>query len=328
MKNNLLYVLLAFLFVWCLILTFSLVNLGGKQADSAVINNYEVSGFSTDLSEVVEGVQAGLVNIYVKDGLIPGFVYRNVGPDTNIVTTYSLLNNAKEYSVRQNADLLEKAVLVGGDNDSDVAVLKITSEYRIDPMKRGDSKLLNAGEFLIAAYAKGYELLMNGSKEQFVSRLAGGHTYYLAAFAVDAIRQGSIAINMNGEVVGLGLKDGYLLGINEIAYVADALIESGEVHSYQPGVRGSYVNAMTNYQKAALGLNLDLFTGLYIDTVRPGSFFASVGVESRDVVLKVEDHQILDSADLLYSRYALGLISEITVLRNGEMLVLRVEDHD
>lgn len=324
MKNNLLYVLLTVLFCWCLILSFSLIDLSNKHTDSSIINNYEVSGFSTDLSKAVNEADAGLVRIYVKDGMIPGFIYGSESEEIYIVTAYSLLNNGKEFSVRQNADLLEKAILLGGDYYSDVAVLKMTSKYRIDPLKRGDSSLLKAGEFLIGAYPKGYELLMNGSKEQFVSR----GSYYLSAFAIDDIRPGSIAINMNGEVVGLGLGDGYLLGINEIAYVADSLIDSGKVNCYQPGVRGSYINEMTNYQKVALGLNLDLFTGLYVDVVRPGSLFASAGVEVRDVIVKLDDLEIVDSDDLLNSRYVSRTVNEITVLRNGETVVLKVNNND
>ena len=73
--NRLLYVLIFFLAVWCLFLSSQLSAVSARE-DSAVINQYEVNGFSTDLTKIAEAVRPSIVTISGDNNISSGFVYK------------------------------------------------------------------------------------------------------------------------------------------------------------------------------------------------------------------------------------------------------------
>ena len=72
MKNNrLLYVLIILLTLWCAVLSSEISR--ARQRESAnVVNQYEVDGFSTDLTKVIDEVRPGIVTISADNNILLG----------------------------------------------------------------------------------------------------------------------------------------------------------------------------------------------------------------------------------------------------------------
>ncbi len=100
MKNNrLLYVLIILLTLWCAVLSSEISR--ARQRESAnVVNQYEVDGFSTDLTKVIDEVRPGIVTISADNNILSGFVYRQSGEDVYILTAYHGVANVSSINVR------------------------------------------------------------------------------------------------------------------------------------------------------------------------------------------------------------------------------------
>ncbi len=347
MKNNrLLYLLIIILAIWCALLSLRL-NQAEKKENAAIINQYEVDGFSTDLTKIVDEVRNGVVTIYADGSILSGFVYRQQDDSVYILSAYHGVSNVSSITVRFGTSYSTAGELIGHDVFTDLAVIRIRTPYLIDALKLADASLLKQGEFVISIGTpvsfdlQGSVELSLISKNNFQienSILVDDERY---SYFLNVIQlgnglasgySGSPLINMNGEVVGMTTMStqgvaSFAVTINEARIVADRLISSSEPPARRfLGIKGSYLSDMFNYEKANLNISLDTLNGFYVEKVRENSQAFAAGIRPGDVITKINGIEIGDLNSYLSVVYGQGEGLSYEFMRGGETMIASQPD--
>jgi S1-C subfamily serine protease len=257
---------------------------------------------------------------------------------TNNHVVYAFAHDPASYkiSVIFNDGTKVPANLVGRDPKTDVAVIKVDNVPNLVPAKLGNSDDLTVGEEVVAVGAPLF--LRNTVTQGIVSAL---HRAQRGAppdesddtdTVIDAIQtdasinhgnSGGALINMNSEVIGLnaaGLSGGggsiglnFAIPINEVKFVADALIRDGKITHPVVGVEARTV---TNSKTS----------GVQIAKVVPGGPAERGGLVPNDVVVRVGDRKVTDIDDFTVAirQLKMGEDADVEVVREGRHVVLTV----
>ncbi|MBQ6560294.1 MAG: serine protease [Erysipelotrichaceae bacterium] len=343
MKKNdrFLYLLIALIFIWLLFLSFRPSQ--EENSHDPLINEYNVTGFSTDFTKVVAEDIASIVSINADGTVASGYVYKQDG-DTYILTACHAVSDAQNISVIFDSKYSADAELVGYDPFSDLALLTVEIPFDVSALKLTDAKLLKPGEFVISIgtpvsldYASSVSLGMVSKEILTIDNSITYHdqrsVYYLDVISVSTNLEsgysGCPLINMNGEVAGMIIMKTsddqvFALTANEIQRVADRLIEGEEFQKTQFGVKGTYIKEMPAYEKTNLDLDLEIIAGLYVEKVRENSLAAQASVRPGDVITKINGILIEDLDDFLDAAYFPSEEFSFEVIRNEQSLVLGV----
>jgi len=263
-----------------------------------------------------------------------GFVIDSEG---HIVTNWHVVTGGSQFEVVFSDGVAREAELVGADQVSDLAVVKVEGDIpAILPL--GDSDAVLAGEPVLAI---GSPLgnFQNTVTQGIVSALNRDFPFAQSSqynnliqhdAAINPGNSGGPLVNFRGEVIGvntLGLSvneqgqpiQGLFFAIpsNSVKQVADALIADGEV-AY-PFVGISFQN---NSPAIAAQADLETDQGVFVIEVREGSPADDASIEVGDVILQVGDFEL--NAQTTFSEalfnYAPGDTVELTILRGNETL--------
>ena len=339
MKKIVLLVL-AVLLVWNLILTFKIAQ---KDDDPSYnINETTVDGFSTDLTIAAADVQSMIVKVNTEKGFGSGVIVVTDEKNVYIATNYHVIEGASNIEVILDDFAIYKAELVGYDVKKDVAVLHFTPEYTIEAIAYGDASLLDEGEFVLAIgvsddeFAKTISLgIVSSNNHQVEVNDASGH-YYQAMIQSDANLKegmsGGALINMSGELVGLNTMsaDGLALAIsvNELRLIVNDIIISNAASYLDLGIKAYPLAEMTNYQKLALGFDLQTVSGIYVDEVLSDSIGEKIGLLKGDLITNIGGVNIIDQNRYLEALYNSTGNIVITIQRDGSALELLVNVND
>src|ERR1044072_8103924 len=175
-----------------------------------------------------------------------GFI---VSPDGYILTNAHVVENADEVTVKTTDRREYTAKVVGVDEQTDVALLKIDAK-NLPTVRLGDPDKLRPGEWVVAIGSPfGFENSVTAGIVRATSRaLPGGHytPFIQTDVAVNPGNSGGPLFNLNGEVVGINSQiysrtGGYMgvsfaIPINAASTVKDQLIKSGHVTRSKIGV--------------------------------------------------------------------------------------------
>jgi serine protease Do len=247
----------------------------------------------------------------------------------NIVVT--VLKSGREY----------KAKLVGYDEETDIALLKIEPREDLPVVTLGDSDKVRVGDFAIAI---GNPFGLNGTFTfgtiSAVNRDFAGNVFskYIQTDApINPGNSGGPLVNIFGEVIGintmiisptgqLGVAGnvgiGFAIPINTAKRVVDQLIKKGKV---ERGYIGVSINELDNDTRKQLGIPEDV--GVLVSKVEPGSPADKAGIKQGDIIVAVDGEKISNFNDLL-SRIASklpGEKAEIEVIRDGKRIKFVLE---
>jgi len=347
MKNNkLLYLLIIILTIWCIVLTAFTSN--QKQENSDVINEIEVVGFSTDFTKIVDEYKGSVVSINANGSISTGFIYKQDGSKTYIISAYHGVADATSYLVSFESGYTINATLIGKNIYADIAILQVDIPYEVKPINLGDVTSLNAGEFVISIgtpisleYSGSVELGMISSNlrtiENNITVAEKDINYYLDVIQLSSNLKpgysGSPIINMNGDVVGMVtmcVNDNFNFAItaNEIKIIANKIIMDSELKKYQLGMKCSYISSLPLYERTNLNLPIDINYGLYVNKLMDNSLALLAGVKTGDVILSINDIKINDINDYLSVVYDYSNYFKFDVLRNGEQYTYRIDIND
>ena len=337
MKNNrILIIAIIILTAWCAVLSSELGNVKSKE-DSTIINQYEVNGFSTDFTKIVDEVKPGVVTINADGNILSGFVYRQENDEVYILTAYHGVSNVNNIGVMFGTSYSLTGELIGHDIYTDVALIRITTPYLIEPLKTADASLLEEGEFLLAIgtpssadYSGSVELCMvAGNDLQIDNSIIVNEerlSYYLNVIQLSSNipsgYSGSPLFNMSGEVVGMNTMAAsstvsFAITINEAKIVADQLINQQKVTRKNLGIRGSFIKNMFNYEKSNLNINVETINGIYVQKLKENALAYAAGIRSGDVITKIGSEEISDLNSYLKAMYSVDEIS-FEYVRGGE----------
>lgn len=263
-----------------------------------------------------------------------GFV---ISEDGYVITNNHVVEGADEIQVNLNDRRVFDAEVIGLDEPSDLALLKIAASD-LPFTTFGDSDALRVGEWVLAIGSPfGLEFSAAAGIVSAKGRsMPGRSTYnYMSFIQTDvAINQGNSGgplFNLDGEVIGInsqilsstGGSNGISFSIpsNVALNVVAQLRESGAVERGLLGVRMGEVD----YALAEI-FGLEIPRGSFVQEVQPNSPAAAAGVKDEDIILVFNDHEIDYFTDLPFyvGQYRPGTEAGITVYRGGELKNLTV----
>lgn len=338
MKNNnrLLFLLIIILVIWNIVLTALYSNKKETEIHESITQT-TVTGFSTDLTKVIEQSKSSVVTVETNSSLSSGIVYKYNNGICYVVTTAHSVLDANNIYVVFASGASYSASVVNVDYFADIAVLKAETNVDVNSIKLGDSDLLNDGEFLICIgtpknmfYAYSNELAIVSSSFRTLNNSVSideqSYDYYtnviqLSSDIVDGY-SGAPVLNMNGEVMGIiTMKNNgtvFALPINETKIVADNIISGNEYRKNQFGFKGSFIAHFEPYEKSQLNIPLDINYGIYVNGIKTASFASDIGIKQGDVILSINGVLIKTYSDLLKIQYLESSSFNYEILRNGE----------
>ncbi len=342
MKNNrLIYILIVILALWLGYIS-RVVYENRNSNNQNIINQYNVTGFSTDFTRIIDEINPAIVTVNADGNISSGFVYSISSDKVYILSSYHGVSNANTINVTFASSYTEKGEVIGHDPYIDLSVIEISTPYQMNNLKVGDANLLKKGEFVIcigtpisADYASAVEMgmisLKNVTVENTININDERLNYYLNLIQLsgDLLNgySGSPIINMNGEFVGmltmnLSSNFNFAISANEIQRVADRIINAQNVVRNNIGIKGEFVAEMYNYEKANLNISIDTISGIFVSKIKEGSLAYNAGVRSGDILLSVNNKAISnfnDYLDVLYSDETTEFVFEY--LHNSEVTV-------
>jgi len=234
------------------------------------------------------------------------------------------------------------ATLVGADEDSDLAMIKVNTT-EVHPLEFGDSDALEVGDWVMAVgapfgldqtvthgivSAKGRSDIFTGGRRRIVYQ-----DFIQTDAAINPGNSGGPLVNMRGEVVGVNTAiatqgDGQNAGVaftipsNLARKIGSQLRDSGEVVRGWLGIR---MGELTQEDYAVLGITQP--QGIVVDGVIQGTPAARAGLLVDDVVLSVDGKVVERSSQVLalIAGYFPGEKATFEVLRDGVIRKLTVE---
>ena len=259
--------------------------------------------------------------------------------DGYIVTNYHVVKDANTVKVTlYNGDTYD-ARYIGGDEDYDIAVIKIDASD-LQAVTLGDSDKLNVGDHVLAIGNPLGELTFSMSEgiASSVNRAINvdGTPFNMiqVTASINPGNSGGPLLNSYGEVVGIvsakyssyssesveGL--GFAIPINDVA----AMIEDIMTNGYVTNKPYLAVTAGTMTEQMAAQYRYDVTEGVFIYSVEEGGAAEKAGLQMGDVIVKVGDTDITSMEDLTAAKkqYSAGDTAAFTVYRGGEEITVEV----
>lgn len=301
-----------------------------NQVSSKVVSTSAGTVDAMSTPEVIQKVLPSVVGITAQSmaggGSGSGIVFSK---DGYIVTNQHVINNAQELKVTLSDGTEYEASLVGQDEKTDLAVLKIDAKD-LTAAVIGDSDQISQGETVLVIGNPLGETLSGSTTQGIISavgreiEIEGRLMHYLQTdAAINPGNSGGPLVNAAGMVVGVtsakvssssteGL--GFAIPINEAIPVIEELINNGYVTG-RPliGISGENISA-----QVAQIYNLPL--GVYVRYVDPESGAAKAGIAQGDIITAINGTDISTIAELnnLRDNYKAGETVTLSVFRNGK----------
>lgn len=273
-------------------------------------------------------------------GMGSGFIISSQG---YILTNAHVVEGAKSLAVTLSDGEEIDAELVGIDEISDVAVVKV-ERAGIKPLKLGDSDKIRVGDYVVAVgnpLGWGLEgtVTMGIISARARSITIGDHTntYIQTDAAINVGNSGGPLLNMSGEVIGINTAKtinagydeygvaitaeglGFALPINDVKQIAEQLITKGVV---QRAALGVHIATPTEEELAERGVT----NGVLVVSVVRGGPASVAGLKPGDIITACDNILITEQsqlADYVTSR-PIGTTITLTIARDGEEQTLSV----
>ncbi len=248
-----------------------------------------------------------------------------ISPDGYIMTNHHVVEGADEILVTL-ADKREfKGRVIGSDQRTDVALVKIDGAG-LPSSKIGDPVHLRVGEWVIAI---GSPFGLQNTVTAGIVSAKGRETGELLPFiqtdaAVNPGNSGGPLINMRGEVVGINSQifttSGAYAGISFAIPIDEAMRISDQLRTQGKIVRGRIGVLIGEVSRdVAEAIGLPRAAGALVSSVEGDGPADKAGVEPGDVVIKFDGRQVESSSDLrrMVAATKPGTKVAVTVWRNG-----------
>ncbi|MGV2289071.1 DegQ family serine endoprotease [Trinickia sp. YCB016] len=257
-------------------------------------------------------------------GVGSGFI---LSADGYVMTNAHVIDDADNIYVTLTDKREFKAKLIGVDDRTDVAIVKITAN-NLPTVTIGDSNKVRVGEWVVAIGSPfGLDNTVTAGIVSAKGRDTGDYLPFIQTdVAVNPGNSGGPLINMQGEVIGINSqiysRTGGFMGISfaipidEAMRVADQLKATGKV------TRGRIAVAIGEVTKdVADSLGLPKSQGALVSSVEPGGPADKAGVQPGDIILKFNGQPVDTATDLprMVGDTKPGSKATITVWRKGQV---------
>lgn len=253
-----------------------------------------------------------------------------------VVTNYHVIKDSDQIMVTLANGKVVPGKIVGGDQRTDLAVVKI-EEKGLTAARFGDSDKLRVGELAVA--------IGNPLGEQLASTVTAGVISALnrtvdieekrlklvqTDAAISPGNSGGALVNSRGEVIGInsvkivdveveGLN--FAIPINSVKPIVESIIKNGKVIRPWIGILGGDVDPVA-VQQYKLAVN----KGVFVSQLPAGSPSAKAGMQSGDVIIAFDGVEIKNFDDLRANvdKRKIGEKVDITIMRGKDKKVISV----
>lgn len=269
-----------------------------------------------------------------RSSLGSGFI---ISTDGYVLTNSHVVEDADEIVVRLNDRRELEAELIGADQLSDIALLKVEAE-NLPAVKFGSSTDLKVGEWVLAIGSPfGFD---NSATAGIISALGrslpGSESNYVPFIQTDvAINPGNSGgplFNLDGKVVGVNsqiyTRSGGFMGLSfaipsdMVLRIVDQLKDKGKVSR---GWLGVMIQDVTRELAESFGMEKP--QGALVAKVLPDGPAKDAGFEVGDIIIRFNGRDVDYSSDLppIVGTTPVGEKVEVRVIRGGEQKTIQVE---
>ncbi len=234
-----------------------------------------------------------------------------INPQGYIVTNNHVIDGANDLEVTINDNRSFKASVIGTDPMTDIALIKI-DEDNLPHLPLANSDDIQIGEWVMAV---GNPFNLNSTVTAGIVSAVGRSINILSdRYAIESFIQTDAAINpgnsggalvdITGALIGIntaiasptGAYSGYGFAVpsNIVDKVVEDLLEYGNV---QRGYLGALIRGVSS--SLVKDKNLEVNTGVYIDSLTQGSAAGKAGIEAGDVIIEIDEIPIRTNSELL-----------------------------
>jgi len=252
-----------------------------------------------------------------------GFILTNNHVVADATDIYVTLTDGREF----------EAKVIGTDERTDVALIKIDTDENMAALDIGDAKALKKGQWVLAIGSPfGLESTVTAGIVSAIGRDTGEYLPFIQTdVAVNPGNSGGPLLTLDGKVVGINSqiisRSGGFMGISlaipidEAMRVVAQLKESGRVTRGRIGVSIGDVS-----KDVAAAIGLPRAEGALVSGVEPDAPADAAGVQAGDVILSFNGQPITRRSDLprLVGETRPGTSAPMEVWRKGKRLTLTV----
>lgn len=352
--------------------TFTNILIAIPLLVGSIVHASEPATLLPTLAPVLKNSMPAIVNIAVQ-GVIPGVIpvpegdnnqdskppaaekprkFQSIGsgviidPKNGIIVTNDhVIRNASLITVTLNDGRRLKAKLIGGDSETDVAVLKVDAK-NLKSLPIADSDKVEVGDFVVAignpfglnSYGNSQSAtfgIISAMKRSDLN-IEGIENFIQTDAAINPGNSGGALVNVKGELIGINtaiislsggnVGIGFAIPINMVKDVAQQIVQFGSVHR---GLMGIFVQHLTPELAQAMGYSED-FQAALVSQVNENSPAEIAGLKAGDVITQINDTKITQATQVktTISLLRVGSEAKIVIKRNGKDLTLNVQVTD
>ena len=247
-----------------------------------------------------------------------------------VVTNAHVIQDADEVRVTLHDDTTMPAEVLGKDEKTDLALLKVTTTKKLTAVKFGDSGQMRVGDWIIAIgnpFGLGGTVTTGIISARARDIQSGPYDDYIQTDAsINRGNSGGPMFNLNGEVIGINtaiysptggsIGIGFAIPSNLARPVIDQLAKYGKTRRGWMGVRIQEVT-----EDIAESLGLDKTGGALVASLTPTGPAEKAGLKQGDIILKFDGKDVTAMRGLprIVAETEIGKDVEVEFWREGKM---------
>ena len=294
----------------------AVAQIAGPSVVGVSVTYYEQSIFG----QLAEGESEGSGIVYSEDGYI--------------ITNYHVIEDAVNSSsaavkITLSDETEYQAEIVGTDEVTDLALLKIEPEDKLTPATFGDSSEIQVGELAVAIGNPLGQEFAGSVTVGYISALnrditTDGRTYNVIQTdaAINPGNSGGALVNSKGEVIGINtikISDdsveglGFAIPSNDALNIIEELKVTGKIIRPYVGIYGIDLDEATATRNR-------LVEGIYVYQVQEGSPAQEAGLQNGDIIVEFDGQEVKTTQELndIKNKKEIGDTVHIKVYRAGE----------
>ncbi len=256
-----------------------------------------------------------------------------IDPEGHIVTNNHVVGDTNEVEVRLSDKTKLIAQVVGKDPDTDLAVLKVTSERSLPYARFGDSNTVKVGQWVLAVGNPfGLDRTVTLGVVSGIGRdninLSRYENFIQTDASINPGNSGGPLFNLRGEIIGINTAIinfaqgiGFAIPANMAKQVIQQLLVKGKVVR---GWLGVGIQPVTADLAKKFGVNEG--EGVLVNEVFENDPAAAAGIKPGDIITKIDGTAIETPNKLsrLIAALPPGAVAKIEVVRDGKRVLLNV----
>ncbi len=287
------------------------------------------SNFMQGMSQLSQAEGSGI--IISNDGYI--LTNNHIINSSDSSVYYEVSEATKVYVYLYNDETPYEATIIGTDEETDLAVIKIDKKD-LTSAELGDSNSIKIGEFAMAiGNPLGMESSVTSGIISAINRTVtseDGNSYTLIQTdaAINSGNSGGALVNAEGKVIGIntlklsgdGIEGmGFAIPINDTVDIYKQLIDNGKVLRPYIGIGGIDLDEVN-------AKHYNLPTGIYIKQIQSNSPASSSDLKTGDIITAIDGTKVntMDELNQIKNKKNIGDEITLDIYRNGETKQVKI----